>query len=187
MSPPYLCPLWIFPYISTSMPAPLRKKSLPYILPRIHKRMHSCVKNISMPTLSSTRSGETECIYVIRMLWCMIIMFALAGLKFCDSGCNFFTVSSVLFPVSFLAFTRTISNTSASITAHCLAAFHISIITLRVAAKAHLCDILHFFIFLIQAGAGDAIPEEFDKCVHVERNFACFYKIVTSLSLFQLN
>ncbi len=31
----------------------------------------------------------------------------------------------------------------------------------------HLWNILHFFVLLIQAGAGDTMAEEFDECVIV--------------------
>ena len=77
-------------------------------------------------------------------------------------------------PIRFLTFTRAIDCTSASTAILCFAAFHIWNIALLVAANTHLCDIFHLFVFLVQAGAGNAVPVEFNQSVHVERHLFYF-------------
>ncbi len=52
-----------------------------------------------------------------------------------------------------------------------------------VVAKAHLCDGLHFFVFLIQARARDAVPEEFYQSVHVSIvSFIQFWNVEVDVS-----
>mmetsp|Transcript_10990 Transcript_10990/g.16208 ORF Transcript_10990/g.16208 Transcript_10990/m.16208 type:complete len:80 (-) Transcript_10990:215-454(-) len=69
--------------------------------------------------------------------------------------------------MSSLTFRGAIGYTSASITVHSFAAFHSKEIALRIEAPTHLCHALHFFIFLIKATTGDALPEEFYKRVQI--------------------
>ncbi len=51
-----------------------------------------------------------------------------------------------------------------------------------VGYNAHLCDRLHFFMLLVQARAGDAVPEEFHK-KSVLISFVCFLSFVDGLEL----
>ena len=69
----------------------------------------------------------------------------------------------VWWPRSPLTFTGAIGCTATSAAIYCFATFNISIgvIALRVVAKAQLCNRLHFFVFRIQATAGNAPPQEF--------------------------
>ena len=85
----------------------------------------------------------------------------------------------MLCPIGYLTFTGAIRCTSASAAVLCFAAFHFSKwnaalsvfskwnAALSVVTNAHLGNVLHFIVHLIQAGAGDAMPEEFDKRVHI--------------------
>ncbi len=75
----------------------------------------------------------------------------LSGIKLGLHFCVFVTMRLVHFPMSYLAFTRTVGYTSASTAIHCFAAFHFTIrkIALGVEANAHFCCILHFFVFFI--------------------------------------
>ena len=69
--------------------------------------------------------------------------------------------------MSSLAFRGTICYKSAPITVHSFAAFHSKEIALQIEAPTHLCHALHFFVFLIQAGAGNTLPEEFYERVKI--------------------
>ena len=79
------------------------------------------------------------------------------------------TICLMLCPIGYLTFTGAIRCTSASAAVLCFAAFHFSKwnAALSVVTNAHLGNVLHFIVHLIQAGAGDAMPEEFDKRVHI--------------------
>ncbi len=100
---------------------------------------------------------------------CRCSLFLLPGFKLCNYLSFRVTIRLVLWPVDSLAFTGAISYTSASTAIHCYTALRHCIrkSALLVVAISHLCNILHFFVLLIQARAGDAVLEEFDKCVNI--------------------
>ena len=79
------------------------------------------------------------------------------------------TIGFVPWPVGFLTFTGAVSCTSASTTIHCVAALDNSTLktALWVVAHAQLGNMFHLFVLFIQAGAGNAMAVEFDKCVQV--------------------
>ena len=111
-------------------------------------------------------------------------------LKLSNSCCVMVTMLFVTRPVGYLTLTGAVGCTSASTAILCIAAFHISTwnTAVCVVANAHLCDMLHLFVLSIQAGAGDAMPEEFDKRVIVTvTRLVYFGRIEERLSLLQLN
>jgi hypothetical protein len=115
---------------------------------------------------------------IIRMLWCLLVARPQNQLL----GNDNVTGSLVCCPISFLASTGTIGYTSASTAVHRFAAFHLVSIretALWIPANAHLCNMFHFFVFPIQAGAGNARSKEFDKCVIIgaDRQFLNFWQI----------
>ena len=98
--------------------------------------------------------------------------------------------SLVVCPIKYLTCSRTIRYISATTAIHCFAAFRHSIRKSAhlVVANPYLCYTLHFFIFLIQARAGNAVPEEFDECVHVGMvYFIQFRRTNKCLGLVQAN
>ncbi len=127
------------------------------ITQRLQSRLHTW-------QVSKDRWRKWMYLYSILLGYCgaHTLWLFLVGLKFCDSGSTFFTCWLVLFPMGFLTCTRTVSDAKASITIHCVAAFRHSTwkTALWVKTNTHLWYVLHFFVFIVQARAGDALPEE---------------------------
>ena len=118
------------------------------------------------------------------LIWCMPL-----GFKINFLHKDFAAISLVVYPVSLLVFTGAIRCTSASTAIHCFVAiYRTRNRALWVETKPHLHDIFHLFVLLIQAGAGNTPPEEFDKCVHVGIvSFQHFWPIEWGLSSLQPN
>ena len=95
---------------------------------------------------------------------CVLVL----GIKLGLYGSLRVTNRLVLWPTSFLTFRGAISYASASTTIHRFAAFHARVVALQIEAQARLWGRLHFFVFLIKTGAGNALSEEFHKRVHVK-------------------
>ena len=111
--------------------------------------------------------------------------------KLCNHCCATVTKWLVPWPVGFLTVTGAIRCTSTSTTVLCFTAFNHSAwkLTLRVVANAHLRNMLHICVFLVQARAGNAMPKEFHQRMLIgqERNFFYFDPMDSSLGLFKPN
>ena len=90
-------------------------------------------------------------------------------LKLSNQCCVIVTIWLVHSPICYLTFTGTIRCISASTAILRFPAFNKSTwnTALFIVACAHLWNMFHLFVFIIQAGAGDALPEEFHQCVIV--------------------